>query len=122
MSKVKNPKEKKRLSLERDHRALIANSNSRQRATAIRIAKKSGNHSIRRKESVLLQTGIINPEELQDKLLVSILPKTHGIRKTSAVSLGQYLDPEIRVTQHNLKSISPIKKERRVHLKKSRLK
>jgi hypothetical protein len=121
MSKEKNPKEKKRLSLERDHRMLIADSNSRQRATAVRIAKKSSHHSIRRKERALLQTGINNnPEDIQDKLLISVPPKARGIWKTSAVSLGQFLDPDIRSTQHSLRSVSPIKKEKRVPLKKTR--
>ena len=113
MSRIKHPKEKKRLSLDRDHRILITDSNSRERAGVIRKIKKLGKHSIRRKESAILRTGLGNPAAIDEEIATKVPIKARGIRKESVVTLGQYLNPEIRRTKYNSRSISPLRKRNR---------
>jgi hypothetical protein len=113
MSRVRHPKEKKRLSLARDHRSLIADSNSRERAYAIRTIKRKGKRAVRRKASAILQTGLKNPDTVQDDFVTKVPTKARAIRKNAAVTLGQYLDPKIKGTRHNLRSISPLRKRNR---------
>ena len=113
MSKIKNPIEKKKLSLERDHRILIADSNSRERALAVRKFKKFGNKVVRRKAQAALR---IETESIESSGQVSMQPKIPNrlrINKARAVTLEQYLDPEIRNSRHDLRAIAPIRKRKR---------
>lgn len=92
MSKVHNPRLKKLLSLERDHRVLPLSDDGGRRKKKVVTTKAGANHQLRRAEHVALQHATEDPEA--SDLAVQEVRKSRKrvSKKAAVVSLKERLE------------------------------
>jgi hypothetical protein len=91
MSKVRDPRTKKRLSLKRDHRVLKLGE-GQAAPKKLLLEKAAAHQKVRRAEHTALHVALAAPEAAELAVREARLASRGTIEKAAAVSLAQHLD------------------------------